>query len=94
MTAIQGGRQRPTDPPPPLTVASGDTTQTPPTGGPLSPETEAVARWPLLLPHRATGDATTRTLTTNGARRQPSPRRHTEHFGLHNKTSVTPRSTR
>lgn len=77
MTAIQGGGQRPSTAPPPPTVASSGMTQTPPTGGPLSPVTVPATRRPLLLPHKATGSATTQTRTTNVPPHPPN-QRHAE----------------
>ena len=65
MTAIQGGGQRPSTTSLPPNDAISGMTQTPPTGGPLSPVTVPATRRPLLLPHKATGGATTQILTTN-----------------------------
>ena len=65
MTAIQGGEQKPSESPPTPIIDSGGMTQTPPTGGLLSPVTLPATRWPLLVQHKATGGATTQTRTTN-----------------------------
>lgn len=65
MTAIQGGVQRPSDSPPTPITGSSDMTQTPLMGGLLSPVTLSATRRPLLVPHKATGGATTQTRTTN-----------------------------
>ena len=65
MTAIQGGEQRQSDSPPTPIIDSSGTTQTPPMGGLLSPVTLPATRRPLVVPHKATGGATTQTRTTN-----------------------------
>lgn len=64
-TAIQGGGQRPSSSPPTPIVDSSTMTQTPLKGGLLSPVTLPATRRPLLVPHKATGGATTQTRTTN-----------------------------
>lgn len=68
MTAIQGGAQRLSDSPPTPIIDSSGMTQTPLTGGLLSPVTLPATRWPLLVPHKATGGATTQTRTTDAPR--------------------------
>lgn len=65
MTAIQGGEQRPSDSPPTPLTDSSDMTQTPLMGGLLFLATLSATRRPLLVPHKATGGATTQTRTTN-----------------------------
>lgn len=73
MTAIQGGEQRPRDSPPKPLTDSSDMTQTPLMGGLLSPATLSATRRPLLVPHKATGGATTQTPTTNVFHHRPYP---------------------
>lgn len=65
MTAIQGGEQRPSDIRPTPIIDSSGMTQTPLMGGLLSPVTLSATRRPLLVPHKATGGATTQTRTTS-----------------------------
>uniref|UniRef100_A0A1A8DBJ1 Chromosome 1 open reading frame 35 n=1 Tax=Nothobranchius kadleci TaxID=1051664 RepID=A0A1A8DBJ1_NOTKA len=65
MTAIQGGEKRPSDSLPTPIIGSSDMTQTPPTGGLLPAATLPSTRRLLLVQHKATGDATTQTRTTN-----------------------------
>uniref|UniRef100_A0A3P8RQV4 Chromosome 1 open reading frame 35 n=1 Tax=Amphiprion percula TaxID=161767 RepID=A0A3P8RQV4_AMPPE len=74
MTAIQGGEQRPSGRAPTPIIDSSATTQTPLTGGLLSPVTLPATRKPLLVPHKATGGAMTQTRTTN-VLPTPPPRR-------------------
>lgn len=65
VTAIQGGEQRPSESPPTPLTDSSDMTQTPLMGGLLFLTTLSATRRPLLVPHKATGGATTQTRTTN-----------------------------
>lgn len=65
MTAIQGGEKRTSDNLPTPIIDIGGVTQTPLTGGPLPAATLPSTRRPLLVPHKATGGATTQTRTTN-----------------------------
>lgn len=65
MTAIQGGEQRPSGSlPTPINDSKG-MTQTPLMGGLLLVVTLPSTRRPLLVPHKATGGATTQIRTTN-----------------------------
>lgn len=63
MTAIQGGEEAPSLPVP--HADGSDMTQTPLMGGPLLPTKVSATRRPPLVTHKATGDATTQTRTTN-----------------------------
>lgn len=99
MTAIQGGEQRPSDSPPTPTTDGSGTTQTPPMGGLLSPVTLSATRRLLLLPHKATGGATTQTRTTNVLPAPPIQRRQRGQKALLQlawppKTSFTPHGHR
>lgn len=85
MTAIQGGEQRPSGRPPTPIIDISGMTQTPLTGGLLSPITLSATRRPLLVPHKATGGATTQTRTTNVLTNPPPP--------IQRRTTWTERST-
>lgn len=65
MTAIQGREQRPSDSLPAPVIDGRGTTQTLLTGGLQPAVTLPSTRRPPLVPHKATGDATTQTRTTN-----------------------------
>lgn len=75
MTAIQGGEQSLSDSTLNHLTDSIDITQTPLMGGLLFPTTLSTARRLLLEPHKATGGATTQTLTTNVLPTPPIQRR-------------------
>lgn len=65
MTAIQGGERMPSDSLPLPHADGSDMTQTPLMGGLLLPARVSATRRPLLVTHKATGDATTQSRTTN-----------------------------
>lgn len=65
MTAIQEGERMPSDSLPVPHSDGSDMTQIPLMGGLLHPARASATRQPPLVSHKATGDATTQTQTTN-----------------------------